>query len=142
MMSDDDDLTTPEPAADEPLGDGGRKALEAERKARRDAEQRLTAAAKRLETMQRRAVERLAETELADPADLWRAGDVELGSLLDDSGEIDAERVRETVGKVVETHPHWSARRRPPAGSADGGRGSPPIGGDGVQNIADRIMRR
>lgn len=113
------------------LGDAGRRALEAERKARRNAEQTASTLGQRVEALQRTEIQRIAGAgadgfrPLADATDLWRADEVELSSLLNDAGDVDADRVRETVGRVIKQRPHWGAAPARALGSADGGRGAP-----------------
>lgn len=130
-MTDEPETTETEDAHpdDEPLGEPGRRALEAERKARRDAEQRL-------QGLQRAEAERMAGGTLADPADLWR--EVGLSDLVDDAGELEPERVRQAVDQVASSHPHWRQR---PRGSADAGRGEPADGRAEVDRVAERLIR-
>ncbi len=59
---------------------------------------------------------------IRDGRDLWLA-DVKLPDLLDDSGQVDAEKVADAVKRVVAERPHW----RTPTPSMDGGvRGAVP----------------
>ncbi len=82
-----------------------------------------------LETMQRAHVEELASSgamlgfsTLKDGSDLWLA-DVKLPDLLDDGGQVDAEKVAAAVKRVIAERPHW----RTPTPSLDGGvRGAVP----------------
>jgi hypothetical protein len=67
-MTTEPDTTTsnPENAEPEALAEAGRKALDAERKARKEAEQRARAAEQRLVELEQAEAERRAEAELAD----------------------------------------------------------------------------
>jgi hypothetical protein len=130
---------------DEPLEAAGIKALEAERKARKAAEKQLAALGGRVEALQRAEVERIAGQQagdyrpLADPSDLWRADGVELGALLNEVGDIDPDRVRATVGGVLEARPHWAVRQPPASGSGDGGKGAPAE--PSMDTIAEKLIR-
>ena len=69
--------------------------------------------AERLTAMQRSEAERLAGQRLGKGVDLW-AGGVELGSLLDDSGALSAERVNQAVAMCLRnTHTGGCMPRRP-----------------------------
>jgi len=132
---DERDTTGPD---DEPLGEAGRRALEAERKARREAEQKLAALAGRVEALQRAEAERLAGGKLADPRDMWAAG-VELDGLLDNEGALNADKVVEAVDGLLAERPHWAKAPRL-TGSADAGRGEP-ASEPSLAAIADQIVR-
>ncbi|GAA3728812.1 hypothetical protein HDA32_000117 [Spinactinospora alkalitolerans] len=117
------DETTPreEATADVSAGemaDGPQDASKARREAQglrtrlREAEAALEAAQSRLEAMQRAEVTRLAGEHLADGADLFVGGDVEMASLLADDGTVNAEAVAEAAKRVVEQRPHWAAPTR------------------------------
>lgn len=82
------------------------KAAEAER-------DRLT---ERLQVLQRAEVERLAAAHLADGTDVWRDG-AELASMLNDQGDIAADKVEATAKALLEAHRHWRklAPAAPPA---------------------------
>ena len=122
---------------DEQLGEAGRKALEAERKARREAEQQLAALAGRVEALQRGEVERLAAGRLADARDLWSTG-VELDALLGEDGNLDAGKIDETVEGILRDRPHWAKPQRP-SGSSDAGKGTTPPPPSAAQ-VAESIM--
>lgn len=139
----------PEEAVDEgkdDLGDAGKRALQAERDARRAAEQQLATLGQRVEALQRLEVERIAGSPadgfqpLAAAADLWRADGVEVGGLLNEHGDIDPVKVRETVGAVLDARPHWGVAPPRPGGSADGGRGQAAAAPTMAQ-LADAVMR-
>lgn len=68
--------------------------------------ERLRAMSEQLEVLQRGEAERLAAGRLGTGADLW-AGGVELSELLDDDGNLAADRVTDAVNKVLDAHPHW-----------------------------------
>ncbi|CAJ1578979.1 hypothetical protein [[Mycobacterium] wendilense] len=59
-----------------------------------------------LTAMQRAEVERLAGQRLADGADIWHDND-DLTELLDDSGNVDTDRVTERVAQILTARPHW-----------------------------------
>jgi hypothetical protein len=138
----------PQEALDEgkDLGAGGKRALQAERDARKSAEQQLATLGQRVEALQRLEVERIAGSEadgfrpLASAADLWRADGVEIGALLTEDGDVDASKVRETVGGVLESRPHWGAAPPRPGGSVDAGRGQAAAAPTMAQ-LADQVMR-
>ncbi len=70
----------------------------------------------------RAEAERHAANHLDDPSDLWRAG-VHLGELLEEgSGELDEDKLSETVQQVATEHPSW--RKRPDGVDHDQGRAS------------------
>jgi hypothetical protein len=143
----DDATKAGEPTDGDPtgdLGDAGKRALEAERKARRAAEQQLATLTGRVEALQRREAERIAGAPaagfrpLAAADDLWR-GNVQLDGLLDEHGAVDPTRVQAAVKDVLAERPHWAVQP-PRAGSADGGRGSGPSEPN-IGSIADSIIR-
>lgn len=138
MSTDETDTIEPERDDDHaPLGEAGQKALEAERKARKEAEQQLAALSGRVEALQRGEVERLAGERLAAPADLWTTG-VTLDQLLGEDGNLDGAKLTETLDGVLAGRPHWAKPSRP-SGSSDAGRGahSQPLS---AAQIADQIM--
>ncbi|MBA2558801.1 MAG: hypothetical protein H0V07_02765 [Propionibacteriales bacterium] len=107
----------PETAPETEAPEGpGREAAKYRRQLR-DAEASLASLSTRVETMQRREVERLAASELETPADLWLA-DTSLPDLLDDDGEIDEAKVTQAIEFVLADRPGWK-RTTPP--SFDGG---------------------
>jgi hypothetical protein len=128
------------------LGEAGKRAIQAERDARRAAEQQLATLGQRVEALQRGEVERIAGAPadgfrpLASAADLWRAEGVDIGELLTEAGDVDPAKVRETVGGVLEKRPHWGVAPPRPAGSVDGGRGQP-AQAPTMGQLADAVMR-
>lgn len=131
--------------ADAPLGEGGRRALEAERKQheaerklRLEAEQRLEQLSRRVEVLQRGEVERLAAARLAAAEDVWTAG-VTLDALLDAGGDIDEGKVSEALDGVLAQRPHWAKPERP-MGSSDAGRGQPPAP-PSAASLAEEILK-
>lgn len=75
----------------------------------------------RLTALQRTEVERLATTDrdaLARADDLWLAG-TDLADLLDEDGQVDPDKVRQTVATITADRPHW--RSTGPVPSFDGG---------------------
>jgi hypothetical protein len=150
MMTEPDPTPDPAPdpaaAPDETLGAAGTKALDAERKARKAAERRLQDADSRVQALQRAEIERVAGQAadgykpLTDPSDLWRADGVDVTSLLADDGSIDPAKVREAVGRVIATKPHWATQAPRVAGGADARVGSG--GGEAsMDDLAAKIVR-
>lgn len=74
--------------------------------------QRLRTTTARLETMQRRDVERLAAVHLQDGADIWRDG-LALADALTEDGDVDPGKVAELAKAVLASHGHW--RRQVPS---------------------------
>ena len=67
--------------------------------------------------MRRAEVERLAGSELIDPADLWTAHP-EVDGFLTDDGTIDAAKVTEAAQAITTAKPHLAAEKktqRPPS---------------------------
>ena len=71
----------------------------------RATEADLASAQERINQMQQREAERVAASDLANPADLFTLGGVTVEDLLNEDGEIDAERVAEIVAEVLGTRP-------------------------------------
>ena len=71
----------------------------------------------RLETMQRREVERRMSSTLQTPDDYWLTGS--LADLLDDDGELIEERIDAAAAELIATRPGWA--KPEPAPSFDGG---------------------
>lgn len=77
----------------------------------------------RLERLQRREIEGLAASTMAQPSDLWLT--TELADLLDD-GDVSADKVDQAVADLAQSHPHWMKSRPPyrgPLYSGASGRG-------------------
>lgn len=91
----------------------------------RDTEAERDTLRQRVEHMQRAEIERLAAGKLADPADVWRDG-AKLADLLDDTGNIDPDKVNGTVDGLLEAHAHWGVQQptRPPRYAAGGHSGA------------------
>lgn len=62
-------------------------------------------ARERITRLQNREVERLASKHLSNPADLLTLGGVGLADLLDDSGDVDPEKVNTLATEVLGTRP-------------------------------------
>ena len=92
-------------------GDDNREAAKYRHRAK-IAEAERDQLAERLTVLRRAEVERLAAAHLADGADVWRDG-VELESMLNDDGDIAADKVEATAKALLEAHKHW--RRVAPA---------------------------
>lgn len=116
------DVETEPTPAEAPEADEGEIHNEAARKAAqkaaryrtelRSAEAERDALAERLSTLQRREVERLAGAKMAEGGDIWLSG-TELADLLDEDGNVDAERVTEAASGIVASKPHWAAKPVP-----------------------------
>ena len=124
------------------LGDAGKKALDrmkakwqAERKARRDAEAKLSAAnqgdkesahereliAKANNRILRSEVKAQAAGKLADPNDALRFLDLEAFEVSED-GDIDEDEIADAISDLIERKPYLAAQGdRKPKGSMDGG---------------------
>ena len=76
----------------------------------RDARNRveLKAAKERLKRMQRSEVERIAATKLASAADVWLDG-LTLDALLNEDGDLDAEKLDAHLDALLEARPHWKS---------------------------------
>ncbi len=132
---------TPHGGPTDDSDDGGKLRREAARYRRslRDAEAERDSLRGRLDVLQRAAVERVATADgLAVPGDLWLAG-VDLAELLDDGGNVDHGRVRESVAKILDDRPHW--RRAAPVGF-DGGVRQPAPAGVSMQQLLQGRKRR
>lgn len=141
----DDDLTTDHAATDQPPPEDTETTTEAADTAPDDDQPALRRQAaayrvrlrateverdtlvERLAAHQRTEVERLAVEAgaggmrmLASGDDLWAAG-VVLADVVDEDGQVDPERVKQAVGRVLTERPHW-ARRWP---SLNGGARMP-----------------
>src|SRR5699024_10911392 len=86
----------------------------------REAEQTITTLQERVAAMQKSEAARLAAATLIDGDDLFTATD--LDGLLDDDGDLDADKVAAQVDALVEAKPHLR-RAAFPDGSCIGTRG-------------------
>ncbi len=86
----------------------GREAAKYRRQLR-DAEATRDTLAARVQKYQTAEAERVAAGpgRLLDPTDLWRV--TELADVVDDDGEVDAEKVSDAVDKLIERKPHYAA---------------------------------
>ena len=75
------------------------------------AETAATEAGTHLGNMRRAEVERLAGSELIDPADLWTAHP-EVDGFLTDDGTIDAAKVTEAAQAITTAKPHLAAEKK------------------------------
>lgn len=91
----------------------------------RDARNRveLKATKERLERMQRSEVERIAGTKLASAADVWLDG-LTLDALLNDDGDLDADKLEQHLDALLEARPHWRAAPKAGQPPRRGGRHS------------------
>lgn len=92
----------PDSDEDDQVGDSPNREAAKYRVRLRETEGERDALATRLQTAQRREVERIAEQHgrLARPAALW-AGGTDLADLLDDEGNVDPDRVASTCDQVA-----------------------------------------
>lgn len=81
------------------------------RRRTRDAEAQIETLTGRLAVVQRAQAEQIAAEHLADGADMWKDG-ATIEELLDDEGNLDAEKVAELAAATAAQHPHWSKRTR------------------------------
>jgi hypothetical protein len=65
----------------------------------------------RIDSYDRREVERQIADRVQSPSDFWLT--VQLQDLRDEEGQIDAERVAERVDQVLGERPHWRRTERP-----------------------------
>lgn len=75
------------------------------------AEEALEQTSTRLTAMQRYEVERIAGTDLIDPADVWTANP-DVGGFLADDGTVDAQRVAEAAQSITSAKPHLAAEKK------------------------------
>ncbi len=139
--ADTDRQDAPDPVDTEPVsteaddsGDSAKLRREAARYRRslRDTEAERDSLRDRLDVLQRAEVERLASADgLAVPGDFWLSG-ANLAELLDDDGNVDHGRVRESVAKILVDRPHW--RRAAPV-AFDGGARQPAPAGVTMQQL-------
>jgi hypothetical protein len=127
-MTDNQTKPTPTPDDTDVAGDDVaalRKEAAKHRTKAREAETERDRLAERLQAAHRTEVARLAGEHLADGSDIFRDGEVELDSLLNDEGDVDAGKVAIVAAEVVERQPpHWKRRETTASGGADGGKGA------------------
>lgn len=93
----------------------------------KEAEQKLTAAEERINSLLTKEVERLAADSLSQPGDLFALSGNELADYLDDDGNVDAERVAADVAELLAERP--GLRRGPvPGHDPTQGTGGRPAG--------------
>lgn len=133
-MVDENTGATPD-TEDAPLGDGGRKALEAERAARREAEKRLKTAEERLAALEAERMRAEIAAERGVPADLLRGSTrEELEAFADRLVEFrDANKPTPRLGRPVE--------KLIPVDKLVPGA-SPMARGNNAASVADRIFSR
>jgi membrane protein involved in colicin uptake len=147
-----DDVITPEAESkpDEPLGDAGKRALEAERESRKDAEARAKAAERALREatterekaiaeakaearreileeantrLLRAEIKAAATGKLANPELAVKLLDLSTFTVADD-GTVEVKAITTAIDKLLETDPYLKASTL--TGSADGGRQGEP----------------
>lgn len=102
---------------------------------RNEARAERDALGERLTTLQRREAERLAGQHLAAGNDLWRDG-LELASLVDENGDLDASKVTQAAKTVLTAHPHWAVTPSFPNPPRTGVLMSGATGSDGLVTSA------
>lgn len=119
MTTTTDDTAAPDDGApdEQPEHQGAGAEAARWRTALRAAEGQRDALAARVETMQRRDVERHAGA-LADPGDVWAIAGADLPALLDEAGDVDPAAVAAVVRELLATRPQLAAHRVARAGDA------------------------
>jgi hypothetical protein len=122
-------MPTPPPKP-KPLPPGTVKLRKGNREARyrverNQAREALAEAQARIETYQRREVERLA-ADLAQPEDIFELGGASLADLLGEDGEVNADAVSEAVNALIETRPGLAKNPRVLATDTTQGLGGNP----------------
>lgn len=100
-----------EPVQDDTPATPNREAAKYRRRLR-EAETERDTLAGRVETLQRREVERHAADRLAQPSDLFTVAGVALPELLDDAGDVDPGKVDEAVQTLLSDRPGLSRHVR------------------------------
>lgn len=122
LVTQPEKTTEPEPE-DTPDDDGkGGKEAAKYRRRLRETETERDALTKRVETLQRGEVERLAG-HLSQPSAVWAAG-VQLADVLDEQGDVDPEKVRLAVTAASEQLGLARAPRTPRPDPSQGGANS------------------
>lgn len=89
---------------------GGNEEAAKYRRRLREVEAERDQLAEQVQGFRQADVERRAADALQDPSDIWRAG-VQLNDVLDEnSGELDEDKLAETIKQVTEEHPGWKKR--------------------------------
>lgn len=89
---------------------GGNEEAAKYRRRLREVEAERDQLAEQVQGFRQADVERRAADALQDPSDVWRAG-VQLNDVLDEnSGELDEDKLAETIKQVTEEHPGWRKR--------------------------------
>lgn len=121
--------------------DGGKPSREAAtyRRRLRDTEAERDGLRTTVESLQRAEVERIAATELAQPAAIWKAEGAELAAMLDDDGRVDPGKVSALIADAKAA----LGLAGPPTGpSLDlGARGSAPTSGSGWDSALEQRRR-
>ena len=105
------DTTTPSETTEEtPAAEAAETEAKPNREARyrverNEAREQVTALTARIEQLQQREVEQIAAAHLSAPADLLTLGGVTLADLLDDDGNVDADKVTAVAADVLGTRP-------------------------------------
>lgn len=130
---------------DDPKGDRQARRDENVRAKLKDTEAAREALAAKVETYQRREVERIAGGVLAQAADLFEVGGVKLDDLLTEDGEVDETEVLALAAALADSRPGLQKGARPPArgGHPDWGhsRTGTEIGGTGP-TWGEALIRR
>jgi hypothetical protein len=127
-----DEQTTPaEGVADSESSDNSGKEAQALRRRLREAEAQRDALAERVAGFQAADVTRLAGEKLAVADDLFKLGGVELADLMDESGNVSADKVSEAADAILADRPALASKPAAPGSlfEAQGARGSAASGG-------------
>lgn len=79
----------------------------------RQTETKLQVAEARIEEMQRNEINRQLATKMAMPEDFWLSGKWSVADMLNEHGQVDADRVAEAAEAVLDGRPHWRAVLKP-----------------------------
>jgi hypothetical protein len=114
-----------------------RREAAAHRVRAREVEAERDRLAARIDRQDTAEVERMAAETMSDPTDLWMRS--RLDAMRDDNGELDPERVRAEIERVLSERPHW-AKREPVVNFHDGVR-MPPEAMQRSPGFGDAIKR-
>ncbi|WP_372411082.1 hypothetical protein [Streptomyces luteireticuli] len=98
------------PPAESPVADPGQSAPNDDRTALEEAHSRLEAAQKRIDAMLSREIEHQVKQRLEVPSDLFDLGKHEVADLLDDSGDVDSEKIKTAIDALLKARPNLAAQ--------------------------------
>lgn len=128
--------------SDAPIAADGTPDPEADRRALEEAHGRLDAAQKRIDVMLGREVERLVESRLVCPSDLFDLGKIQLSNLLDEAGAIDSEKVTSAVDELLRVRPYLAGGPVTVWGHVGGGHGLDSYGDDDTPDWKSALRGR